>query len=331
VARILLAAHDKGGANCLAAVQGLLAERGHQVQAVAQGPAQAILAGAADTLAAAGPADLIVTGTSYRSELERAAWGLARARAIPALAVIDSFVDAIHRFIPDDGRPALWPDAVSLVDPGEEGAMRAVCPAAMKIFITGQAHLEGAGAWLADLRATLQPAGHAVTFYSEPIAQACKGPDHPGFDQYLVADLLLAALGGQSLAVMIHPSEDPAPWALRAAGRPRLTAGFAEGPRTLASARLVAGISTMALFEAAAAGIPFLALQPFRRFGLNRAIDLLAGGQLITDPATLPAGLRAACAAGPGLPASLAPAISGARARLVSLIETMAGTKESHP
>lgn len=226
------------------------------------------------------PVDLLVTGTSHYPGFESALWAIARARGCRSLALLDQWCNLRLRF--GEGRP----DCVGAIDASQRDELIDSGFAPDEVLVAGHP-------WLADLlaRGAAQAAAPrtaaerdavCVLFVSENIAgDVAGGRNAPfGFDEIDAFDVVYrgacgaAALGtAVSLKVKLHPYEDPARFEAHLAALtppPRVSVSCVprgEAPRPwVLWADLVAGISSMLLFESLVLGRPVVSVQP----GLTR-------------------------------------------------------------
>lgn len=286
MARLLFATHDPGGANALVPVMALARVRGHRVAVAAAGPAAAVWRDAGE-MPAAGPElpvgggaavpfagarpDLLVTGAGV-GDFDRNLWRAARAMGLRSLAFVDSWTSLAHRFRDGAGQP-IRPDAVAVVNETMRDELAAAHVAVADAYVVGQPHLQALARRLAGQRD-----GHRVhelpllAFFSEPLAEDWK-TDPYGFDEITVVPRLLAALaagGSARLVLKAHPREPADKWRTFLAARalpPSVCVEVVEDSveRLLVQVDGVLGMTSMALIEAALAGVPVLSLQPGRR------------------------------------------------------------------
>lgn len=306
---LLFVAHDLGGARVLVPViEHYRAARG-RVAVFARGPAREVLkdegygTGAeigkqdsediAEVFASVQP-DAVVTGTSERATLERDAWETARARNIRSIALLDASINLDKRF----GKSR--PDAIGVVDEAARLELEELTGGSTRIEVVGQPHLE----WIAALVGRdSKPGvpGRRFVYFSEPIVEA-PGNRHPvGYDQFSVAERVLASLDGcESLQLQIkpHPNEAPQRWHDWRA-RVDLPEGLSLEITTcdafslMRSADGVLGLGSMALLEAVLVGLPVLALQPGRTYCPNPRLDSDPAITLVTDPEAVADSIRA--------------------------------------
>ncbi len=280
MARLLLATHDPGGANMLAALVAPLRARGHDVILLPAGPAAAIWrrcgwevaeqpADAVPDLSLWQP-DLVITGTSALALYDCRLWAAARDLGIPSLAAIEAWTNLDARFRRAGIR--IQPDWMAVPDEGCRADLVALGFAAARVVVGGQPHLEDMAGRLRRARAgrTADPRRAPVlAFFSEPIKE-----DYPdgrrGLDQYGVfrtAIRAMTALAPVRVALCLHPRE-PSDWWGAELDRLDPPRGIEvvvseEGSFALAaSCDGALGVTTMVLVEAVLAGVPVLSLQP---------------------------------------------------------------------
>ena len=121
MSRVLLYAHDPGGALMLSAAAGAALSRGHHLVFCAAGPSVALWRNAGydvvEDLTTFAPEfvniDVVLTGTGF-SAREQDMWTRARAAGLPSMAVVDAWTSLARRFEAEDGH--VQPDAVGVLD-----------------------------------------------------------------------------------------------------------------------------------------------------------------------------------------------------------------------
>jgi len=278
VALIALAAHDPGGAGVLAAAAPGLRDRGHGLLWLPAGPAaklwreageyvpEAMTASAAIAAITREQPALLLTGTSFHDGYERALWAAARKLGIPSFAALDSWTNIEKRFRSADGSLE-QPSALGVTDERTRAQIAAEGWCTARVLVVGQPHLAGRVDRLRRRRKN-RPGGapKRIVFFSEPIEEDY-GPIARGFTQFEVATLAAEALAGAAsvtVEVKPHPRETEARWRDWLARAPNARLATEDTEALLAAADGVLGMTTMALVEAALAGIPTLSLQPDR-------------------------------------------------------------------
>lgn len=297
---LLFAAHDLGGGRVLARVIEACRKAGYLVNVRAQGPA--IEAVGADCAASAEedwdrvlrdlkPA-LVVTGTSDTAVFESNVWIAARNQGALSVALLDASINLARRFT------NAQPDLVGVIDEGSRQELQAPwCRA--RIEVVGQPHLEKVGQMIGSYSNRSGPDGRFV-YFSEPVADGPGRPSQVGYDQFTVARAILSALRplAGSLIVKPHPNEDFKLWErwlleVEQQDGTRVEIAGGDALSLMAEVDGVVGMATMALLEAALAGIPVLALQPGRRYCPNPKVDANDRIRLIVDPQEIQRGTRA--------------------------------------
>lgn len=194
IPRVLMVAHDAGGARALLPVARELLRRGAEVSAIRAGPATRIFAEEApeipgselpdDTappdlaghLRRAAPAVLLSASGLY-NRIEHRTRCAARAAGVPIVALLDSWLNYGERFERDAG-PRGLPDKVCAIDDLTRRGMIAAGMAPEDVSVTGHPDLEAAVVrsrqWTAaDRAARRQRAGLSaravvITFFSDP-------------------------------------------------------------------------------------------------------------------------------------------------------------------
>lgn len=304
--RILMAAHDLGGAQMYAPVcQELLAE-GHNLLFFGAGPALGFWTNQGFDVASCDPSgadaqklihehqpDLVATGTSYKSDLERKLWKAATQENIPSFAAIDATMNLERRLRLVDGSELIYPDRAAVVTAQCQVDMVRTGMDNHRITVVGQPHLQQLVTRLGELRQSHQTGSPAIlTFYSEPIFQDEPGPLSPGYDQFTVFAAIIAALKGMKnirLVVRIHPREKSTDWELTLGDSETAGLDILLDTRThdaaIATTDAAIGMTSMALVESVLLGIPVLALQPARTRNDNPLLDHLTGEPAVINPA----------------------------------------------
>lgn len=302
MARLLFATHDPGGANMLLPVLQLARTRGHQVALAGAGPAAAIWravgeANAAGPTVPVGPQpampfsgqrpDLLVTGTGI-ADSDRRFWIPARTIGVRSLAFVDAWTSLRYRFRDAAGQP-VRPDAVGVINEAMRDELVADGFPAAGVHVVGQPHLQALARRLAGRRNGHRPHDPPLlAFFSEPLAEDWKA-DPYGFDEVTVVPRLLAALaahGPVRFVLKAHPRESADKWPAFLATNPapptvRVEAVEETVENLLARVDGVLGMTSMALIEAALAGVPVLSLQPGRRRPASPLLECLPRAPIV--------------------------------------------------
>lgn len=323
----------------LAPVVPLAVKAGHEVFLFAAGPAIAAWRGleakACDGIESLpsvvgeiGP-DLIITGTSRTSEMERNLWRIGSGRGVPTVAAIDSWVNFHLRFIDASGAE-IFPDAICVID---EWCRRRIetdgwCRAA-RIHVVGHPYLQERLSRMTAVRDGRTSAGTPrVTFFSEPIREVMG----LAYDQFRIAGEMVSALSGIGpirFTVKPHPTEKAETWGQ---WRERLdkaehveieVAGEDDAEALLAEADVVAGIHSIALIEASFLGIPVVTMQPDGLAGGNPRLGTLPGVTVASNQEELGRALKSALTDGGVKPVAgiIYEVVNDAGARLLSAIK----------
>lgn len=307
---VLVAAHETGSANALVPVIRTLAEQAQvqvQVLATAYAPrlfreeriphreirlpeaTPAQLLQHADQFLEDCKPDLLILGTAWEKNLEKALLKKATARGIRTLAMVDNWSYFRERFLGLDNQNLVFPDKVAVVD---EAARRQALQEGIppeRMVITGQPHLESlpkkAGQpavrnqadrlrrqWLAASAG--ETAHRLILFVSEPLS-TYSGPTSPYYRGYTEVDALKGVLQAAEVVgqrrglrtrvvAKLHPREELASsplvaWA--ASQKVRIEKEIPPLASFLASDAVV-GMASMALLEAACVGRPAASFEP---------------------------------------------------------------------
>lgn len=306
-----MVAHDLGGANLLSATAALLTAAGHRLSWYGAGPAAALWreAGFGVTELAADAAigarleerpDLLVTGTSAVSDLEREAWMAARRYQVASMAVIDAWMNYRRRMTTTSTGAIILPEAIAVADDAMRRGLKDDGLQPARVYEVGQPHLEALIARLATRRKTrVRNARRLLVFFSEGILEQYDFGCRPGYDQFTAMSLLLKSFYPPSdveLAILPHPLEGVALWQpfiadAKHSGRVFLSLGGRDRDAALCAADGVIGMTSMVLIEAALLGIPVLSVQPDRVENSNPMLDKFPGIALVTAPSAVPEAL----------------------------------------
>ena len=286
--RVLLAAHDRGGVNLLMPLLRHWRERDRRIAASFIGAPMVayelrhMLPSPVDIPATAGmrrdmdgfsryddaelsailastPWDLVLTGTSVRSDLEQSLWRLARARSMPTAALCDMWTEYARRF--RDGAASELPDRILVLDDRMAEEARDALGASVAIDVVGSPHF-------ADLLAAARrgDAGREhVRFISEPAAAIFP---KAGVHEFQIAEMIIGVLERQGMASRLllrpHPQDDAEAWRRFAAAHRTKGVRLDDEPSWSChrSTAMAVGISSMMLIELAIAGVPVASFHP---------------------------------------------------------------------
>jgi hypothetical protein len=313
LSRVLVVCEDAGGARALEPVVARLTARREQLRFVL-GPVAARTfaerglpghlpcqdADAAER-ALAEPTDLLLAATScWGMRLEAHAVIGARARGVPSLGLIDFPSNLAERLSYPGARDlGALPDLVAATDAAMQRAVAALGVDERRIVVTGSPAMDELFRACAPAH---DPASDRLLFLSQPLAALygadASAPGWLGYSERTVLEALAAAAAeaGMQLTVRPHPREDSTELARIAARLP--TPAEVDGSGSLRAAigrvAVVAGMSSIALVEAALMGAPVISAQLERR-----GDDPLAGAAAlfsatVTEPAKLAAAIASA-------------------------------------
>ncbi len=308
-----MVAHDPGGANILAAVAPLLWRAHHQLSWCAGGPTVGLWTdlglpviaisddgGLNEEFTSRSP-DLIVTGTSAVSDLERSAWVAARRNNVASLAVIDAWMNYLRRLTMTLTGQTVLPDAIAVADGPMQRGLAAEGINPDRVYEVGQPHLEALVNRLGPQRASrLHNERPLLVFFSEGILEQASFGCLPGYNQFAVMSQLLRMLRPPfdlELAVMPHPLEGFELWnsflaSVNPPDRVMLSLGGRDRDHALCAANGVIGMTSMVLVEATLLGVPVLSLQPERTENSNPILDEFPDIAVVTEFVNLSAALN---------------------------------------
>jgi hypothetical protein len=260
--KTLTVAHDAGGAELIAAWSKRHPEQGPFLH-IASGPA--IRAFEKRGLSIEMPSSdienhlkgisRVVVGPGWNSPLEFRFIKAARKMNIPTVAYLDHWINFRLRFgYPREGWRENLPDEIWV---GDEAAMRIAQQEFpdRKVELVPNEHVREIRETFASIQSGINEEPDLVLFLSEPMSEPTTifgDPQDVSFDEYGVLKNLLLRLQGSGyrLRIRLHPSEGREKYE-------RLHVQISDEPellKDLARARVIVGMSTMALAHAAACG-----------------------------------------------------------------------------
>ena len=261
------------------------------------------------TIPSARPSVALVTGTSFNAVGDQHFWTWDSAQGIPSLAFVDNWTNYCQRFSSvgmsvgtatgtdrSDCRCDCLPTRIAVID--TLMAMRLIeagCPQE-RVVITGHPGwdpiIQRRGECAPTLQRTLAGERILVLFVSEPLAQYYGNA--LGYTEVEALRLLcdvLTTRGDQhnewyTVAVKPHPVQEGTTLAPLVGDARRVHVCLVAGDRLdlVAASRIVVGMNSLLLYEAALMGKPVVALQPGRR-GPSDLVDYHPGILLATDSA----------------------------------------------
>ena len=176
MSRVLLYAHDPGGALMLSAAACAALSSGHELVFHAAGPSVPLWREAGfdviEDVATCVPKfdgiDVVVTGTGF-SAREQTMWLRAQAAGLPSLAVVDAWTSLERRFEAKDGH--VQPDAIGVLDHELADELNAMAWWRGRTHVIGQSHLQIQTAKLVDARAARKMDSRKIVFFSDPVRE----------------------------------------------------------------------------------------------------------------------------------------------------------------
>jgi len=298
LAPVVLALRKEAGVSCL--VLGL--DHAPQSWAISGIVAQAVASftEALPYLAAVQPA-MLLTGTSFDAVGDGQFWNWAREQGIPSIAFVDHWTNYRQRFSSTPARPFdCLPERVAVIDSLMANRLiEAGCPE-KHIIVTGHPGwdclIQRRSHHATELCRKLAGDSILVLFASEPLARfygskgSCNGF---GYTERDALTLLINALEtiadnqgeAYTVAVKPHPLEDSVAFTdllTAASGRVRVVLVKGDRIELVTAAKVVTGMSSLLLYEAALMGQPVVALQP-ERIGPSDLVDYHPGILLATN------------------------------------------------
>jgi len=285
--RVLLVAHDRGGVNLLLPL--LTRWRPPRVTAYFIGTpplesevyrlypsarlthsAQLLANGSwiyeADELTAilqSGKWDLVLTGTSVMSNLEKLTWKLAGQLSIPCAAICDMWTEYRRRFT--DGPDVVLPDMLLVLDDRMAAEAKCALGDSIKIKVVGSPHF----AHLIASSRRRSGTRTKVRFISEPAASIFP---NARIDEFLIAKWVIEALGhrAKDLIIRPHPQDDSEAWRRFVYAYRKKGVHLDEEPSWAChlSTRMAVGVSSMMLIELALVGVP---VASFKLYGSDES------------------------------------------------------------
>lgn len=263
----------------------------------------------------------LVTGsTAWGDRIEARALLAARAKGVRTVTYLDFWSSYVERLsYPMKTDLEVVPDVLAVVDDVMRDDLVKIGVSAERIVVTGNpafdALHERRAAWPA-------PSGDVVLFLSQPLASLYG--DTLGYTERSTLEALAPAVAelGMRLRVRPHPREDRAALASLVSALPGACAMDASTSleEALRNARIVTGMTTMALVEAALSGRPTVSIQLGGLSNVELPTVRAGATLLVTSPAALGAAVRDVRDRGEALLPRGAGFDTGATGRLLSVI-----------
>lgn len=258
--KVLVSAHDPGGANSVIPVAKALMQRGEDVMACVEGPARDMFAKHTIALGTYSDPSVVLLGTSGGESIEKRVTREMRGRA-PMLAVLDFWSNYWQRFsslgIKDF---AYLPDVVCVMDAVAKEEMIAEGFPSEVIAITGNPHFDR----FADGIMRKHEDAKRILFISQPLRVDGNVPGFapPMVDEYAVLEAVRDALPpSHTLSIRLHPRDVRNKYDDYVDSRIRI-APEATLEEAMSASGLIIGIATPVLMQAAAAGKKVLSYEP---------------------------------------------------------------------
>lgn len=202
--------------------------------------------------------DLVLTGTSVLSDMEKLTWRLCQENSIPCVALCDMWTEYKLRLADKTGK--LLIDNLLVIDKRMEREIKAIFDTSFRIQIVGSPHF----AQLLKSRKQTQTRRQFIRFISEPMAALFpKAKAHEFNVAEIVIDTLKQLGLVSSLLLRPHPQDDSEGWRRFAYDYQKDGLCLDNEPSWACplSTKAAIGLSSMMLIELAIAGIPVASFQ----------------------------------------------------------------------
>jgi hypothetical protein len=277
MSRLLLAAHDPGPAYLFSALTETLRSGGHDLTFLAAGPAFGIWTKAGEVVQKTVPAapefdpktvDAVLSGTGS-TELERNLWVACHSSGLPAVALLESWVNIKVRFLRND--VDIQPTALGVLDDESREFVEHGDWCKASLGVIGQSYLESVVDRGARRERTTGRGKHRILFVSEVMPDR-NTADWRGYTAFDVCDALvdhLAGLRDIRLTIKPHPREDRLQWQAwlveRSAALPTIEIDeTVSACEEFSNVDYVVGLTSMLLIEAHLMKVPTISIQPDR-------------------------------------------------------------------
>jgi hypothetical protein len=216
--------------------------------------------------------EVVLTGTSVGSTVERALVEAAARARIPTMGVLDSWNNYAARFAGPDGALQYLPDRLSVMDAGAREDLLHLGVPAETVIVTGHPHLDQTplptpeSRRAARVEQSICADERLVVFASEPQVAFYGGS--LGYSEIDILSQLLTLLGRMEdrwrVIVKPHPTEDPGALRLAIASAPVPATLVRDVPprRLMLAADVVVGMTSIFLVEAALSGARVFSFHP---------------------------------------------------------------------
>jgi len=203
--------------------------------------------------------DLVLTGSSLLSSMEKNVWEMCKPRRIPCAAICDMWTEYRRRF--SNGDRLVLPNLLLVIDERMREEVRAELGDRVPIRVVGNPHFD----YLLRGQQNADFVRDKIRFISEPIAELFPGA---GVHEFEVAETLIDTmrrLGRDTpLVLRPHPQDDSEGWRRFAYSRRADNVRIDDEPSWAChfSTKMAIGMSSMMLIELAIAGVPVASFQP---------------------------------------------------------------------
>lgn len=205
------------------------------------------------------PWDLVLTGTSAISTMEKAVWGACRELGLPCTALCDMWTEYEQRLTNAEGE--LLIDNLLVIDQRMADEVQKAFGSPPKTTVVGSPHFSA----LLESRESRMSDRQYIRFISEPIAALFpKARVHEFHVAEIVIDSLRAVGEASRLLLRPHPQDDSEGWRRFAYKYRDRDVALDLEPSWMCpvTTRAAIGLSSMMLIELALAGVPVASFQP---------------------------------------------------------------------
>lgn len=239
--------------------------------------------------------DIIVTGATVKSNIERRLWSEAQKRGIPSIAVLDSWTNISPRFRVNNDLYVI-PTAILTIDQTMKAELQANARIKSRVYVTGQPYIEST---LNSYKPSTVPPPTTFVFFAG--GQLPQGAEHTGLGPVLEAiKVLLKSIAGHKkvrLLIKPHPSDNRHAWMgwyRQQSGPDQTLLSITDAPveSLLSSVHGVIGLTSITLVIAGLMGLPVLSLQTAGAASSNRKLEEMKNIYFARSPDAIGEGVK---------------------------------------
>ena len=300
MSRILLAAHDRGGANLLLQVFYKVIDKQHDVRFYKAGPASNVESKNSfditekkeivDKIFNDFHPNLVITGTSKYSNFENLFWRRAGELDIPSIALVDAWINIKDRLIKKNTKILSQPTILGVIDSSTKDQVEKESWCKSKVLVTGQPHLESIMELSKKNSRKEKNNTCEILYVSEPIKEQGLTSDFR-FDQYDILDILLKNIPNDrdyKIIIKPHPNELKLNWEkhkdlISNKNNFNIVISNQDIDNLILNANLIAGFASMSLIEAAILEKSVLSIQFGNNINPNPIFKKISNIKLVKD------------------------------------------------